>query len=230
MSRLKDKVVFITGGAAGIGGATAGLLLKDGAKVFSMSRSGSLPDHPAAFSFRGNVANEQEVTAAFRQCIQTFGTVDILINNAGVGIPTPDLAETNLETYEKMTDTNMRGVFLCSREALKIMKPKQKGHVITIVSMAGQRSNPTAPLYCASKFGARGLMSGMADQVLKQGIKVTEINPGPVDSDYWGNRQVPRQKFLKVDDVARVILFVLDQPDYMIVREINFDNMQYLAG
>ncbi len=59
---------------------------------------------------------------------------------------------------------------------------------------------------------------------------MTDVNPGPVDSDYWGDRPVPRHKFLSVEDVARVILFVLAQPDYMLIREINFDNMKFLAG
>src|SRR5690606_1184331 len=122
-----------------------------------------------------------------------------------------------------------RGVFLCSREALKIMKANGKGHILTLISMAGQRTNPTAPIYCASKFGARGLNSGLADQILKAGIKVTDVNPGPVDSDYWGDRNVPREKFLSVDDVAGVILYVLSLPEHMVVREINFDNIKWLT-
>ena len=96
--------------------------------------------------------------------------------------------------------------------------------------MAGQRTNPGSPVYCASKFGARGLSSGMADQMLKLGIKVTDVNPGPTDSAYWGDRPVAREKFLRVDDVARVILFVLNQPDDVLIREINFDSLNFLAG
>src|SRR4028119_986314 len=123
-----------------------------------MSRSKKLSDeikHSHLHSFRGDVSQEKDVLQAFSQCLEVFGTVDVLINNAGVGIPTLDLAETDLETYDKMVNTNMRGVFLCNREALKVMKPKKQGHIITVVSMAGQRTNPNAPLYCASKFGAR---------------------------------------------------------------------------
>ena len=229
MSQLKDKVVFITGGASGIGAATKKLLQEQGAKVFDMSLrfdSAELQDD----SYAGDVGNEEHVKSAFAKCTESFGTVDILINNAGLGIPTPDLAETDLEIYEKMINTNMKGVFLCSREAVKLMKPKGKGHIVTLVSMAGQRTNPGAPVYCASKFGARGLSSGFADQVLKLGIKVTEVNPGPVDSNYWGDRNVPREKFLKVQDVANVIAFVLNQPEYLVMREVNFDNMKFLAG
>jgi len=226
---LKNKVVFITGGASGIGGAITSVLLKQGAKIFNLSRASTLPNSESIISVRGDVGSETDVKSAFKLCLETFKTVDILINNAGVGIPTPDLAEATLDVYETMVNTNMRGVFLCNREALKIMKHQQSGHIITIVSMAAQRTNPNAPLYCASKFGARGLMGGMADQVLKDGIKVTEINPGPVDSNYWGDRQVDRDKFLTVDDVARVVLFTLSQPNYIVIREINFDNIKHFS-
>lgn len=230
---MKDKVCLITGGAGGIGKAISRDLLEKGVKVFEMSRSKKLSDeitHQNLQSFQGDVSQEKDVMQAFSQCIEAFGTVDVLINNAGVGMATPNLAETDLETYDTMVNTNMRGVFLCNREALKVMKPKKSGHIITVVSMAGQRTNPNAPLYCASKFGARGLSSGLADQVLKEGIKVTDINPGPVDSNYWGDRKVPREKFLQVEDVARVVVFILSQPDYMLIREINFDNMKFIAG
>jgi NADP-dependent 3-hydroxy acid dehydrogenase YdfG len=232
MNSIAKKVVFITGASSGIGRATALMLLEEGAKVFDFSRTNQLSDeisHENLKSFKGDVANESDVIAGFEACLKSFGTVDALVNNAGLGLVSPDLSTTDLETFERMMDINVKGVFLCNREALKVMKPKQSGHILTVISMAGQRTNPNAPLYCASKFGARGLNSGLADQALKLGIKVTDINPGPTDSNYWGDRQVPREKFLKVEDVARVIVFVLNQPDYMLIREINFDNMKFLA-
>jgi NADP-dependent 3-hydroxy acid dehydrogenase YdfG len=232
MNNLENKVVFITGASSGIGRATALMLLEKGAKVFDFSRTNLLSDevpNPNLKSFKGDVSVEVDVISGFASCVETFGTVDVLLNNAGIGLTSPDLSTTDLATFEKMMDTNIKGVFLCNREALKLMKPKQAGHILTVISMAGQRTNPNAPIYCASKFGARGLNSGLADQALKLGIKVTDINPGPTDSNYWGDRQVPREKFLKVEDVARVIVFTIDQPDYMVVREINFDNMKFLA-
>ncbi|MCE6991204.1 SDR family oxidoreductase [Dyadobacter sp. CY323] len=233
MNFVKDKVCFITGASGGIGKATALQLLELGAKVFDMSRTRQLSDEVSnenLRSYKGDVSVEADVIAAFQACINAFGTVDVLLNNAGLGVLTTDLSTTDLDTYEQMISVNMRGVFLCNREALKVMKPKKEGHIVTVISMAGQRTNPNAPIYCASKFGARGLSSGLADQAVKLGIKVTDVNPGPVDSDYWGDRQVPREKFLKVEQVAHVILFVLNQPAEVMIREINFDNIKFLAG
>jgi NADP-dependent 3-hydroxy acid dehydrogenase YdfG len=232
MNNLENKVVFITGASSGIGRATAQMLLEEGAKVFDFSRTNQLADeisHPNLCSFKGDVTIESDVVAGVEACLTAFGTIDALLNNAGLGLVSPDLSTTDLSTFEDMMNINVKGVFLCNREALKVMKANKSGHILTVISMAGQRTNPNAPIYCASKFGARGLSSGLADQALKLGIKVTDINPGPTDSNYWGDRQVPREKFLKVEDVARVIVFVLNQPEYVLIREINFDNMKFLA-
>jgi NADP-dependent 3-hydroxy acid dehydrogenase YdfG len=209
-------------------------LLAAGAKVFAMSRTqerlNSLKAEAASCGLAiccGDVRSEADVQSAFAACLEQLGTVDILLNNAGLGVPTTDLAEAPLAKFEEMFDTNVKGVFLCTREALKVMRPKKSGHVMTVISMGGQRTNAVAPIYCASKFGARGLSSGLADQVLAEGIRVTDLNPGPVDTDYWGDRPVAREKFLKADDVAEVILFVLSQPEHVLIREINFDNIAF---
>jgi NADP-dependent 3-hydroxy acid dehydrogenase YdfG len=234
MREIGGKVCFITGAGSGIGRATALKLLAHGGKVFGMGRTQERLDRLAQEAssdrlavFCGDVREEAAVQAAFAACVERFGTVDVLLNNAGVGAPTTDLAAAPLEKFEQMFDTNVRGMFLCTREALKIMRPRKSGHILTVISMGGQRTNATAPVYCASKFGARGLSGGLADQVLAEGIKVTDVNPGPVDTDYWGDRPVPREKFLKADDVAEVILFVIGQPEHVLIREINFDNLAF---
>ena len=235
MSNIQDKVCFITGAGSGIGRTTALKLADAGASVFAMDRNEEnleLLKKDAGSEklavFREDVRNEDGVKAAFAECLRRFGTVDILLNIAGLGIPTTDLAETPLDTFQVMFDTNVKGVFLCTREALPIMRSRKSGHIFTVVSMGGQRTNAIAPIYCASKYGARGFNSGLADQVLSEGIKVTDINPGPVDTNYWGDRPVPREKFLKAEDVANVIMFVISQPEHVIIREINFDNIAFL--
>lgn len=235
MGRLDNKTCFITGAGSGNGKAIAKALLEEGANVFSLEFSQVYIDEAIAELdgkvrfFLGDVTKEEDVKAAFAACIAEFGGVDILVNNAGIGIPSPDIAETDLAVLQKMVGVNMVGVFLCSREALKLMKPKGTGHILTLISMAGQRTNAGAPLYCASKFGARGLSGGIADQALKAGIKVTDVNPGPVNTNYWGDRDVPRDKFLQPADVGNVVRFILTLPDHVVVREIDFDSIHWLA-
>jgi NADP-dependent 3-hydroxy acid dehydrogenase YdfG len=236
MPALTGKTVFITGGSSGIGRATVAALLDEGARVFALSYT---QEHIDAVEkelgcdrlvmFQGDVRDEGTVREAFAACVDAFGTVDVLINNAGVGIPTRDLSETDASDYDQMMDVNARGVFLCNREALKLMKPRGSGHIVTVISMAGQRTNPVAPIYCASKFAARGLSMGLADQVAPEGIRVTDVNPGPVDTKYWGDRDVPREKMLQPEDVARAILFALTLPQHVCVREINMDSMDWLG-
>lgn len=236
MKKLDGKIAFITGAASGIGKATAAKFIAEGARVYTIDlNEEALKAMQAEFGAdkfawqAGSVADEAAVDKAFADCAEKFGEVDILVNNAGLGIPTPDLSNTSLADYRKMVDVNMTGVFLASRAALRQMKPRGKGHILNLISMAGQRTNPGAPVYCASKFGARGLSSGLADQMIKAGIKISDINPGPVNSNYWGDREVPRDKFLQVDEVADIILFVAATPEHLVVREINFDNMKWLA-
>jgi len=232
---FNQKTCFLTGGSSGIGLAIARTLTQGGARVFLFSRNEDklhkaleeLGENAAGLA--GNVASEKDVISAFEKCHQKFGKVNVLINNAGVGIPTPALEEASLEAWQTMMDANATGVFLCSREALKDMKPAGKGDILNIISMAGQRTNPGAPLYCASKFAARGLSSGLADQALQYGIRITDVNPGPVDTPYWGERQVPREKFLRAEDVAEVVRFILALPEHIVIREMNFDSIPWLT-
>ena len=129
MNYLENKVCFITGASSGIGKATALALLEQGARVFDFSRTKQLADehpHDNLRSFRGDVSQEADVKAGFAACLEAFGTVDVLLNNAGLGLPTPDLSTADLDTFDRMVDTNLRGVFLCDREALAVMKPR--GH------------------------------------------------------------------------------------------------------
>jgi len=233
---LENAVCVITGGGSGIGAATIDRLILEKAKIFAIGRNRDrllklqekYPEGNLEV-FAGDVSNEENVAEAFAFCRKQFSSVDVLVNNAGVGLPTPDLSEAKTEDFNLMIDTNVRGVFLCSREALRDMKPRGSGTIVTVVSAAGQRTNPGAPLYCASKFGARGFSGGLADQVLKLGVRVVDVNPGPVDTPYWGERPVPRETFLQPADVAEVIRFVLTVPQHIVIREINFDSMNWIS-
>lgn len=230
---LANHVVFITGGASGIGKAIALRLNQAGAKVFVVGRSADklqalLAIAPAIATQVCDVTDEASVTAAFAACKARFGAVTILVNNAGLGFATPDLATADTAQLQQMIDTNILGSFLCAKAALPDMKAAGKGHILNLVSVVGKKTNPNAPLYCASKFGQRGFSSGLADQVLPLGIKVTDLNPAATNTDYWGSRQVPREKFLTPEDVAEAAYFILSQPAHILIREVELESMHML--
>ncbi len=230
MNTFSEHVVFVTGGASGIGKASALRLHQAGAKVFVVGRSAEklaalAAAEPDIATHSCDVTDESAVNKAFDACRQRFGAVTILINNAGIGISTPDLATTDVTALQTMLDTNIIGSFLCAKAALADMKAAGKGHIINVVSAVGKKTNATAPLYCASKFGQRGFSSGLADQVLPLGIKVTDLNPSATDTDYWGERKVPREKFLSAKDVAEAVYYVLNQPAHVLIRELDLESM-----
>lgn len=233
MSILANHVALVTGGGSGIGKAIAQRLAAAGARVFAIGRDQTKLDAlrretPAIAVHAADVADEAQVRAAFAACRAQLGPVTILVNNAGLGIPTPDLAATDAATLRTMLETNVVGSFLCSKAALPDMKAAGSGHIINLVSVTGKKTNPLAPLYCTSKFGQRGFSSGLADQVLPLGIKVTDLNPGATDTAYWGERQVPRQKFLQPADVAEAALFVLSLPPHVLIRELDLESMHMM--
>ncbi|MBN8524593.1 MAG: SDR family oxidoreductase [Planctomycetes bacterium] len=233
MTQFANHVAIVTGGTSGIGKAIAQRLAAAGAKVFVIGRDRAKLDAlraetPAIAVHAADVADEAQVQAAIAACRAQLGPVTILVNNAGLGIPTPDLATTDVAALRTMLETNVVGSFLCSKAVLPDMKAAGAGHIINLVSVVGKKTNPLAPLYCTSKFGQRGFSSGLADQVLPLGIKVTDLNPGATDTAYWGERQVPRQKFLQPADVAEAALFVLSLPPHVLIRELDLESMHML--
>ena len=229
-----NRTVFLTGASSGIGRATALRLAAEGYRVFAVARngerlSGLVTEEPRLRTAVCDVTDEASVTAAFAACREAYGPVQVLFNIAGVGLATPDLSQTALADLEAMFTTNVRGSFLCAREALRDMLPAGCGHIVNVVSVVGKKTNPTAPLYCASKFGQRGFSSGLADQALPKGIKITDLNPAATDTGYWGDRQVPREKMLKAEDVAEAACWLLNLPDHVLIRELDLESMGMLA-
>ncbi|MCZ7643966.1 MAG: SDR family oxidoreductase [Planctomycetota bacterium] len=230
MSSFSGRVTVVTGATSGIGKAIALRLSQAGAKVFALGRdTGRLAElsrsTPALFAHACDVTREDSVAAAFAACRERCGPVAMLVNNAGVGLPTPDLGESRVELLDRMFETHVRGSFLCAREALRDMRAAGRGHILNVISAAGKKANPTAPLYCASKFGQRGFSAGLAEQLLPLGIKVTDLNPAATDTGYWGDRPAPREKFLKAGDVAEAALFILGQPEHVLIRELDMESM-----
>ncbi len=225
--------VLITGAGSGIGRALALRLAQRGYTVGVLSRtSAHVAEVASAVRAAGghpselvcDVTDEHQVEQACIAFAQAAGGIDVLVNNAGVGIP-GTIAEATLADWRKMIDINATGTFLCSRAVLKYMLPVGKGHVINVISQAGLRTNPTAPLYCASKFAQQGFNNGLYDQVKAKNIKVTSINPAAVDSPYWGDRPVDRSSFLKVDEVAAILDWVIHSPEHVCITQVSLESI-----
>ncbi len=229
MKDLKDKIVVITGASSGIGLEAASLFAKAGCRVALLARSTDRLEKAAkrvkseggfCAAYTADVTNEASVTEVFARIEAELGSVDILINNAGVGFAT-DLATCPVEDYRRILETNMTGVFLCARSVLPQMKERRSGHVINVSSIVGKVANPNAPLYCASKHALNGYTSGLQQQVGPHGVRVSMVSPSAVDTAYWDGRDIDRSKFLQAVEVAEVIFFVASRPDGVLIKDVD---------
>jgi len=219
---IRDKVAVVTGSTKGIGLAIAEALLAEGAKVVISSRHA---DEAAATAKRLDTAHpgcvasqacdvrvEAQVAALFRAAEGKFGGVDILVNNAGVGL-FKNLEEMSLEEWNSVMETNVTGVFLCSRAAIPIMRRRGEGYIFNISSLAGKNAFPTASVYNASKFALTGLSEALMQEVRYDGIRVSYIMPGSVNTHFGGRAPDPANEWkLAASDVAQVVVDLLGHP------------------
>jgi NAD(P)-dependent dehydrogenase (short-subunit alcohol dehydrogenase family) len=216
---IRDKVAVVTGSTKGIGLAVAEALLDQGAKVVLSARSdkdvaetgkrlnaahpGRVHGHPC------DVRAESQVDALFREADRAFGGVDVLVNNAGVGF-FKNLEEMSLEEWNSIIETNLTGVFLCSRAAIGRMRRRGGGYIFNISSLAGTNAFPTATAYNASKFGLNGMSEALMQEVRHDGIRVSYIMPGSVNTHFGGTAPDPAQTWkLTAGDVAQVVVDLL---------------------
>jgi len=227
------KTIIITGASSGIGKATVELLSKEGHKLILVARSeDKLNELKNKFSncfvYVCDLMNLEDVEKVSKKIVEDFPNVDVLINNAGVGFPSK-LDELSVEDYEKMMDTNVKGLIFFTKNILKQMKANDKGHIVNVSSPAGVQSNPVAPIYCTLKFALEGYTEGLRMQIKeeKKNIRVTNVRPGGVDTNYWGTRDVPRDKFMTSEEMALVLKFVIDFPEKSNVVDITMESFRY---
>jgi NAD(P)-dependent dehydrogenase (short-subunit alcohol dehydrogenase family) len=182
--RFAGKIVVVTGAGGGnIGRALALGFAREGARVVAVGRTeSSLTDVASKIGELGgecmvsaaDVSVEADVVRLFAEVSERFGPVDILLNNAAVNLKC-DTVDTDVQDWDRVIDVNLRGPFLCSREALKQMIPQGHGRIINIASMAGKEALATRGAYCASKFGLLGLTEAMAAEVNHLDIVINAI-------------------------------------------------------
>ena len=216
---LKGKVALITGSTAGIGRAIAEALLNSGADVCVSARN---QDEIEATVVelkriaRSRVAGKSCDVRSFEQVQElmsfvdtTFGGIDILVNNAGIGV-FKTVEETSAEDFRAVLETNLFGVFYCCREAIPRMKQRGGGYIINISSLAGANPHPAMAAYNASKFALNGFSEALMQEVRQDGIKVSYIMPGSVNTEFGGDEPDESKSWqLQPDDIARVVLDLL---------------------
>lgn len=216
--QLNNKIAVVTGGTKGIGRAIAESLLKAGASVFICARDEEeLKQALEKLSELGNargevcdVKSEAQVVALFAECERVFGAVDILINNAGIGIIGKTVEEMSSAEFEQTLQTNLFGVFYTCHRAIPLIKKRGGGYIINVSSLAGQNAHPKMAAYNASKFGLNGFTEAMMQEVRQDNIKVSLICPGSVNTYFGGDQPSDEKSWqLQPEDIAQVVLNLL---------------------
>jgi 3-oxoacyl-[acyl-carrier protein] reductase len=236
--RLVGKVALITGASAGIGQASAFALAQEGANlVLTARRQHRLEELEAALQQAGgkavSVVGDAREEAIAQQCvstaIDTFGSLNILINNVGIG-NYKDLVDTSAEDYDSMMDTNVRSSFLFTRYAVPGMIESGSGTILFISSMAGIYGFPGEAVYCATKFAQIGLAQALDKELRPHGIKVGVICPGGVKTEFALGKgrtelSVAESGMLEPEDVASAVLLACTQSPNSRIIEVQMRTM-----
>jgi 3-oxoacyl-[acyl-carrier protein] reductase len=219
-SDLAGQVALVSGGGRGIGAAIARRLAQMGALVVICGRSQPPLDHVAAQirstggqcePLRCDVTNLGQVEALARRLLDTFGRIDVLVNNAGIGGPDLPLHELPPHDFDTIFATNLRGVFYCMRAFVPAMISASRGHIVNISSIAGRNPLPRGAAYAASKWGLNGMSYSAAEELRRYNIRVSLVSPGSVHSDFSPHAGKDPAKMLQPEDVANVVAMLVTQ-------------------
>ncbi len=235
---MSRRIAFITGATSGIGRATAQLLVRNHFNLVLCGRRKErleelelmLSAHADVKTLRFDVRSFEQVEEAWNSLPAEWKQVDVLINNAGNAHGLDPIHTGNLADWDAMMDINVKGLLYVSRLVIPGMVQRQQGHIINIGSIAGKEVYPNGNVYCASKFAVDALTRGMRIDLNPYNIKVTGIHPGLVETEFSlvrfkGDAARARQVYqgyepLRAEDVAEVILFVLNRPDHVVLADV----------
>jgi 3-oxoacyl-[acyl-carrier protein] reductase len=226
---LAGQVAVITGAGRGIGAAIAAKLADLGAAVVLCGRTrGPLQATADAISKAGgrsealecDVTDLRSVEAVAARVEQTLGRIDILVNNAGVGGFGGPLHQLAPESWDRVLNTNLRGVYYCIRAFAPMMIRVRTGHIINISSLAGKNALPNGAAYAASKWGLNGLSYSVAEELRVHNIRVSVVCPGSVDTELSPHAGKDKAKMLQPGDVAHAVAMLVTQAPQSFVSEI----------
>jgi len=244
------KLALVTGATSGIGRATAIKLAENNYNLILTGRRNDLLDalkHEIEVKYKRDVLslcfdirNKEAVDKAIESLTERWRKIDILVNNAGLAVGLNHIQEGDVDDWERMIDTNIKGLLYITRKVSPIMIERGKGHIINIGSIAGTQVYENGNVYCASKHAVHALSQGMRTDMLKHGIKVTEIRPGLIETEFSlvrfkGDKELAKKPYdgltpLFADDIAEAILFVITRPDHVCINDMEITPIAQASG
>jgi NAD(P)-dependent dehydrogenase (short-subunit alcohol dehydrogenase family) len=225
MRRLEGKIALITGANRGIGRGIAEAFASEGAALTLTARDAALLDETAealkrkgadALAVPADVTDERQIQEVFRRAMDRFGRLDILVNNAGTFAGSGPVDEVSVESWDQVIAVNLRGPFLCTREAFRIMKRQRGGRIINIGSIASQRVRPRSAAYSATKHGLWGLTQVTALEGRDHGISCGVLNPGNVMVE---KRAGDPEPMMSVEEIAQAAVAMAELPPHVNMLE-----------
>ncbi len=227
---LEGKVAIVTGAGRGIGRSIALTLARSGVRVSLAARSeaqlGAVRAEIQAFggdaaSFPTDVSREADVIALIRDTLKHFDQLDILVNNAAIGVFGP-LVEATADQWDQVMAVNARGPFLMCREAIPYLKQQERSFIINISSAVGIKGYPNQALYTASKHALMGMTKALAREVHQDGIRVHALCPGGVDTQLIGNARpdLDQSVLMQPQEIADIVLFLVTRQGNAVIDEI----------
>lgn len=225
--KIKDSVFIVTGGSAGIGKATAKMLIEKGGKVLITGREKGRLEKSAkeigALAVQADVAKEKDVLKTYEILMKEFGKLDCLINNAGIGGKWEDTFNLSLQNFFDVYSVNVFGAALMAREAAKIFKQQNYGNIVNISSTAGTKGFPNGTVYSSSKFALRGMTQCWQAELRKYNVRVILVNPSEVTTAFGNDERIERPEVknkLRPIEIAHTIVSALEMDDRGFIPEV----------
>lgn len=230
MTSVRGKVCIVTGASRGIGEAIARRFAREQAILCLVARSAAPLESLATELGRegetplvapADVADETQVHGVVQRTLARFGSIDILINNAGA-VRSNRIGDTPVELWDEVIDSNLKGMFLFCKHVVPHMLSRGKGDIVNMASIAAHQGFDVSTAYCAAKHGVLGFSRALALEVRKQGLRVITVSPGSVDTPAWQGMEhaPPRSKMLRPGEVAEAVLAALTVSATATVDEI----------
>ncbi len=235
-----NKTILVTGATSGFGKAIATRFAKEGDDIIITGRREDLLTELGAqlreefeikvFSLCFDVRSKEEVEIAISSLPEEWKDIDVLVNNAGLAVGLNPIQEGVIDDWERMIDTNVKGLLYMTRYVSPMMVERKKGHIVNIGSIAGKEVYPNGNVYCGSKFAVDAITKGMRIDLLKHNIKVTQVAPGAANTEFSLVRfkgDQPRAdavydgfKPLNAEDVAEVVWYVTSLPPHVNINDL----------